>query len=102
MKKKNEQKTDAFLDMNIERIRSEINNHLMSVNVKNTFFLPLFVILFFISFTQTNVLAKYVFWIIALCIVFIDLFVAAKHYLHIRRRQKDLNLLLTKKKAYLL
>lgn len=99
MKKRSEQKGDAFLNLHIERIRSEINNHLLAASVKNTFFLPLFVILFFLSAYPKNQPTKYIFWIIAAFIVIIDLIVAVKHYLHIKRRQQDLNALLHKKRV---
>ncbi len=104
MKQKKQTEKSKSLDalhFHIERIRHEIDSHVIATSVKNSFLLPLFVILFFISLYQTNNTARFTFWIIAVAIIIVDLFFATKHYIQITRRKKELEKLLEKKKEYM-
>ncbi len=104
MKQKKQAEKSKNLDVlhfHIERIRHEIDSHVIAASVKNSFLLPLFVILFFISMYQTNETARMIFWMIAFAMIVVDLFFAIKHYIQITRRKKELDALLEKKKLYM-
>ena len=81
----------------IELLRSKIEEKRDILAFENTFFLPLFVLLLFVSYsTMLNEVKIFLFMLTVLLII-IDLLYSFSLYSKIKRKQKDLEVMIKKR-----
>lgn len=96
MKRKNQADFEEVL-AEIEKKRTEVSERMTFFQFENAFFLPLFALLFLISYISINSMVKLFFFIVVVVLVIADFVYSTVLFVRINQKQKDLDKLISKK-----